>query len=163
MFFISTEAFNRYLLQIYMPRFWIPFQPLFSRCVLHPGLHPLHPHRQVDTRSSSVQTVAGHGLPALFCISLQHRPHQLWPIPVCHQSSEWHIFLTPAILRACVVYGCWLTHKSLSYECLKYCCSYFKLDFIFFFNSRQQSCFHSSILNVKKSFSLYKYWLNWCT
>lgn len=68
---------------------------LYFRCLLHPGLHPLHPDRQVDAGPRAVQALAGHGLPALLRVRLQHRPHQLRPLPVRHQSGEQNVRLTP--------------------------------------------------------------------
>lgn len=46
-----------------------------SRCLLHPGVHPVQPDRPLDAGKRSVQGVAGHGLPALHRFSLQHCPN----------------------------------------------------------------------------------------
>ena len=63
--------------------------PDLPRGLLHPALHALRPDRPLDAGPSPVQTLAGDGLPAVLRLRLQHRAHQLRPLPVRYAGGEW--------------------------------------------------------------------------
>lgn len=55
---------------------------------MHSCVYPLCHYRRVETRTRSVQDMAGGGLYFMHGISVQHRPDQLRQIYICHQRGE---------------------------------------------------------------------------
>lgn len=67
---------------------WSHCGPTPHRRLLHPTVCALCADRPLDLRPGPLQAVAGGGLPAVHLLRLQHRAHQLRPLPVGHPSRE---------------------------------------------------------------------------